>query len=50
MGAVSMFQEAQCKELRSKELLHQYLAIMDIKVLQTFFVNLKQLKPYVGVA
>jgi hypothetical protein len=23
---------------------------MDIKVLQTFFVNLKQLKPYVGVA
>jgi hypothetical protein len=50
LGTMSTFQATQWSELRSKELLHQYFAMIDMRFLHTFFVSLKQLILYVGIA
>lgn len=49
-GDASFSHDTQCKDLRSKELPHQYFAMQDVMPLQTFLVNWKQLMLYVGIA
>jgi hypothetical protein len=49
LGVARFFQETQCSDFLSKELLHQYFAIADVRLLQTFLVSRKTVMQKVGM-